>query len=108
MDEAWKILVDAGVPDGAPRRLSELRLHDVELRDALRIAMAGYASLGPRQQETLSAWVCGFRSHWPSRFANILGAEGESAYAQLEAALLDEGRHVKLRRIAIENLAAIV
>lgn len=105
MDEAWKILTDAGVPEGAPRPIRAVSFEDASVREAFQNVAAG-ARLDGRQRDALWAWTCAFRSHWPSRFAAVLGDEGERALARLEAMGLDGGRHVKLRRIAIENLAA--
>ena len=62
-------------------------------------------ALSEVQQVVLVAWLEAFRHHWPDRFARDLGD-----YEELRNALhrrpLDQNRYLKLRRIAVENLAA--
>jgi hypothetical protein len=49
-----------------------------------------------------------FRRHWPDRFAELLGSVGESLLTGCTADALDRNRHLKLRRIAAENLSQIL
>jgi len=105
MEAAWKILTDAGVPEGAPRALAAVTFDDARVREALARVARELDALDGRQRDALASWLCGFGDHWPARFAATLGDEGRNLLARLEEAPLDEGRHVKLRRIAIENLA---
>lgn len=106
MGEDWKILMAAGVPYGAPRTLAEIEFDDESVRAAFLRTAGALDTLNARQRDALLAWLCGFRRHWPSRFVSVLGEEGQRVLALLEALGLDDNRHIKLRRIAIENLAA--
>jgi hypothetical protein len=103
----WKLLVDAGVPDGpvrpAPAGLDRPRLA-AAVRDLARRPDAVHA----RQVEPLLAWLRGWRHHWPSSFAATLGAAGDALIARLEARGVDRNRYLKLRRIAVANLAAVL
>jgi hypothetical protein len=98
--------MEAGLPDGAIRPPPDRPLDATRVRAAvLRIASG---PLDQRRRELLLAWLRGFRRHWPSRFAEVLGAEGEALEAELRSLPVDENRYLKLRRIAIENLSHIV
>jgi hypothetical protein len=77
-----------------------------EIARATRVAL-GEAPAG-RDAEALAAFLCAWRSHWPESYATALGEDAEHAHAWAERAALDPGRHVKLRRIAIENLARVL
>lgn len=103
MDAGWKQLIDLGVPDGAIRPVTAGRADSESTREL--IAMAVARPLSPREREVLFAWLRGWKHHWPRSFSQCLGDVGESALASLEAAGIDAGRYLKLRRIAIENLA---
>jgi hypothetical protein len=74
--------------------------------DALaEVAQSRFGPLAPAQRECLLAWLRGFRHEWPSRFQAILGPLGSRAIAELDDPRCDPNRYLKLRRIAIENLA---
>jgi hypothetical protein len=66
---------------------------------------AGLAALDESQRECLRAWLRGFRHHWPERFEAVLGAIGTRALIDLERFSYDQNRYLKLRRIALANLA---
>jgi hypothetical protein len=61
-----------------------------------------------RQVEPLLAWLRGWRHHWPRSFAATFGAAGDTLVARLQARGVDPDRYLKLRRIAVENLAAVL
>lgn len=75
-----------------------------KLRAAVRSA-AEDQLLGERGQVALLAYLRAFRHHWPAAFGELLGEEGEKTIAELSARRVDPNRYLKLRRIAIENLA---
>jgi hypothetical protein len=104
---AWKVLVEAGVPDGAVRP-SPGRLDGRRVGEAIRDLSRSLEAVEPRQVELLVAWLRGWRHHWPESFAASPGAEGESLIARLEARALDPDRYLELRRIAIENLSRVL
>ena len=103
VDDVWKQLVDLGVPDGTVRPATAVRADSGRTRELIATAVA--RPLSPREREVLFAWLRGWKHHWPRSFAQCLGEVGESALTALEAAGIDAGRYLKLRRIAIENLA---
>lgn len=105
MEEPWKTLEAAGLPDGpvrpAPRRGDF---------DGIRAALAAIdpAALDDAQAAALQAWLRAWRHHWPSRFEAELGERGDDVLAALAGRALDENRYLKLRRIAVENLAGFL
>jgi len=105
MREAWEVLRDAGVPDGAIRPVAVGSLDAPALVAALRGVSERADRLCTLERECLAAWLEAFRRHWPDRFAEILGPLGAEALESLRAQALDAGRYLKLRRIAIENLS---
>jgi hypothetical protein len=107
MRRCWEVLRSAGVPDGAIRRLSEGTMEPASIAAALAEVVADVDGLGSVERECLGAWLAAFRHHWPDRFASILGRTGDHALHCLGAPP-DPGRYLKLRRIAIENLAALI
>src|SRR3954465_6535998 len=106
MPTAWEILCAAGVPDGAVRPPPSGPLPAAEVTGALAALVdAGFVGLSPVQRVCLLAWLRAFRHNWPRRFDAILGGVGAAAIAALPDAEADPNRYLKLRRIAIENLA---
>jgi hypothetical protein len=101
VSDAWQILRDAGLPlDGAR---SGPPGDPAELAAAVRTAIAGEPS--GRASEALAAFVLAWHGHWPSSFAHYLGGD-EVAWAEAHA--IDRGRYLKLRRIALANLASVL
>jgi hypothetical protein len=105
-DAAWTVLVSAGMPDGAIRTAAGSGPDPAAVREALRTVVGRDAPLRDRDREPLLAWLRGFRQHWPSAFASTLGDVGRDALGSLEDGPVDANRYLKLRRIAIANLAA--
>ncbi len=104
MATAWQILRDGGLPlaiEGSQtqRRPSELA---AALRDAVAEAPEGRAA------EALAAFVFAWHHHWPGSFADELGAAASSILRWASAAAIDDNRYVKLRRLAVENLATVL
>jgi hypothetical protein len=104
MDAPWETLILAGMPDGAVRRPPA----SVDL-DAIRRALStlDVAALTDGQRVVLLAWLDAFRQHWPSRYEAELEGFG-GLRAALHRLPLDANRYIKLRRIAIENLASVL
>jgi hypothetical protein len=106
MDSNWKLLVQMGLPEGAIR--SSLG-HRVEKSDTICQAVCTLVArnLDPTETDVLAAWLSGFRHHWPSAFAELLGEVGESSLKMLLPRVAPN-RYLKLRRIAIANLANLL
>lgn len=94
------MLVDAGMPDGAPH-LRRGTPDPMAVRAAVAELESGDAVPTP---DALLAWLRALRHHWPGRFAELAGEPGARLIETLEPAS-DPNRTLKLRRIAIENLA---
>lgn len=107
MKTGWKTLLDAGVPDGAARP-APARLDRQRVAEAIHDLARDAASVEPGQVEPLLGWLRGWRHHWPRSFAATLGADGKRLIGALEARGFDPNRYLKLRRIAIENLAGLL
>lgn len=104
MSDPWQILRDGGLP---------LAIAGAGTRpDARTLATAARAaiSLGPegRDAEGLAAWLIAWRDHWPSTFRACFATDGDEIAAWADNHALDPGRRIKLRRIAIENLASVL
>lgn len=95
-----------GLPKGAIR--STLG-HCLESRDAICQAVGALVArnLDPTEADVLAAWLSAFRHHWPSAFAELLGEVGEASL-QMLLPKVAPNRYLKLRRIAIANLANLL
>ena len=102
--DAWQILRDGGLPLATPR--SGVGTSAVELSVATRAAIASRPT--GRDAEALAAWVFAWSDHWPTTFAAQFGADASSIIDWASRAANDDGRYIKLRRLAIENLALIL
>lgn len=102
--DAWQILRDGGLPLATATSGSR--------RSAEELAVASVAAIASkptgRDAEALAAWLFAWHDHWPAAFALGFGVEATVIVEWATAAIRDEGRHVKLRRIALENLATIL
>lgn len=103
MVDAWQILRDGGLPVAASRSKAPT---GAELAAAMRATVA--ATPSGRDAEALAAFVLAWRDHWPTRYARELGLDADPIVRWAEGAIVDRGRHLKLRRIAIENLATVL
>lgn len=109
MADPWEVLKEAGVPDGAPRPRPAGPLDEDQVRRALESLIGQLEDLEPRRLEPLLAWLQAGFHHWPTGFAELLGPGGAEIRDRLIATAgdaIEPGRYLKLRRIAIENLAA--
>lgn len=104
MLDAWQILRDGGLPLAIPR--SGERCTSRELARSVRSAIAG--SPTGRDAEALAAFIFAWHHHWPQTFATELGADVADVLGWASRSAIDDNRYLKLRRIAIENLARIL
>ena len=102
MRDPWEVLRAAGVPDGAPRPPTAFP-DAADLRAALDEVLT--TSVPEAALDALWAWLRGFRQHWPDRFEEVLGPTGHVALESLGRRPCDQNRYLKLRRIAIAQLA---
>ena len=103
MRSAWQTLRDGGVPLATAS--TGAATSPAELAAATHAAIAG-ASPG-REAEALAAWVFAWHHHWPDGFRAAFG-EAHPVLAWAAAHCPDADRYLKLRRIAIENLARVL
>ena len=101
MRDPWQILQRAGLPLAGERRGEAPS--EGEIAAALRAVLAAPSAL--RERDALVAFVDAWRQHWPSSFARALQGEAAEVARWAEANRGDEGRRLKLRRIALANLA---
>lgn len=106
MDAAWEQLKLAGVPIGAAQPRRATPPDSAAIRRAFDTLAGSLDEIPLSDREPLLAWLRAVLRHWPSRTAELVGPAGERVRAWLEAQPLDPGRYLKLRRIAIANLAA--
>lgn len=104
MVDAWQILRDGGLPLAMGR--SERRRAAGELAQAAHAAIASEPS--GREAEALAAFVLAWQQHWPTSFNSAHGARAAGVLAWARDHTLDENRYLKLRRIALENLATVL
>ncbi len=102
--DAWQILRDGGLPlatEGSGRR-----------RSSADLAAATHAAIATkpdgRDAEALAAWLFAWHDHWPAAFASRFGADAPAIVEWATRAIRDHGRHLKLRRISLENLASVL
>jgi hypothetical protein len=101
MRDPWQILHRAGLPMAGERHGAPPS--EAEMAEALGAVLAVGSAL--RERDALVAFVDAWRQHWPSSFARALGSDAAEVARWAEANRGDEGRRLKLRRIALANLA---
>jgi hypothetical protein len=104
MDDAWQILRDGGLPLALPTS-GRLRSSQ-ELAAATRAAIAQHPA--GRDAEALAAFVFAWHHHWPGSFERELGTDATVVVDWATRNAVDQGRYLKLRRIALENLAHVL
>lgn len=106
MDAEWKLLVQMGLPLGAARGARDFTVgNGVMIRQA--VSKLAAAELKPTETDGLAAWLSGFGHHWPTAFHELLGDVGVSSLQSLMPKV-EPNRYLKLRRIAIANLANLL
>ena len=98
--------MSVGLPDGAARPPPSGRFDPVAVRAAVR-EVACSPELTNTKVAPLLAWLSAWSRHWPTRFAEVMGDLAE-ILDNLQDRLDDENRYLKLRRIALENLAHVL
>lgn len=106
MSAAWKVLIDSGLPLGAGRAPPTRAVPEAKLRRAV-LTLVRSPKLAPVDRETLAAYLAAFQQHFSHRFAEVFGEDGPNFTSMVRDAILDVNRYLKLRRIAVENLARI-
>ncbi len=101
MRDPWQILHRAGLPlagerDGTPPS-------EWEIADATRAIIA--TEPAGRERDALVAFIDAWRQHWPTSFARSLRDDAAMVARWSDSHRGDEGRRLKLRRIALANLA---
>lgn len=104
MLDPWQILRDGGLPLSLPRTGRAPTVQ--ELGEATRAAIA--TSPRGRDADALAAFVLAWAQHWPTSFRAAHGDDAPAVVAWASAHTSDENRYLKLRRIALENLASVV
>lgn len=104
--DAWETLALAGLPIGAVRAPG-VRVCAEDLRAALIEIARAPDALEPARRDALAAWLAALEHHWPSRFQQVAGDVGRPLREALGRTPSDPNRFLKLRRIAIENLASL-
>jgi len=107
MVDAWKLLVDLGLPDRAARPIPRGPIDLVAVRAAV-LAVARSPELEVAKVAPMLAWLSAWRHHWAPSFARVFRGRDIDILDDLRERLDDENRYLKLRRIAIENLARIL
>jgi hypothetical protein len=102
--DPWQILRAGGVPLALPT--SGLKVQADDLAAATRAAIAGRPT--GRDADALVAWIFAWQQHWPQSFMEALGADVTEVTEWVAKHPLDANRYLKLRRIALENLARIL
>ncbi len=98
--------MQVGLPDGAIRStLSQSLPNPSVMRQTIGELVAG--RLDPTETDVLAAWLSAFKHHWPSAFAESLGEVGDASLQKLLPKVAHD-RYLKLRRIAIANLANLL
>jgi hypothetical protein len=97
-------LRDGGLPLALP--VSGIARGSEELAAAIRVAIAQQPA--GREAEALAAFVFAWYHHWPGSFEQGLGADANTVVDWASRNAVDEGRYLKLRRIALENLSRVL
>lgn len=104
MRDPWQILHRAGLPMAGER--TGTPPSEREIAEALGAVIA--SEVAGRERDALVAFIDAWRQHWPTSFARALGGGTSEAARWAEAHRGDEGRRLKLRRIALANLATVL
>lgn len=104
MVDPWQTLRDGGLP--LAMATSGLRRSSSELAAAVLAAIA--SAPRARDAEALAAYILAWHQHWPTSFAAELGRNAASVVDWAQQNASDPNRYLKLRRIALENLASVL
>ncbi len=107
--EAVKVLVSAGAPlSGRSSGPAPGTPAWVDAVTEIRRLPGDSLYPPPWYLEAIGAWILAWAHEWPTGFADAFGADAAVVTAWARAHILDHGRYIKLRRIAIANLATIL
>ena len=73
---------------------------------AVRLLVTAHAS--SREREALAAFVLAWSDQWPRTFQASFAGDGAAIVEWAERTATDANRRIKLRRIAMENLANVL
>jgi hypothetical protein len=104
MVDPWQILRDGGLPLATPT--SGSRWSAQELAGAAREAIASNPQ--GRDAEALAAFLLAWHHHWATSFTGEFRLDGDGVLAWARRHATDDNRYLKLRRIAVENLASVL
>lgn len=117
--EALSVLVAAGAPVGGSFRVGPPPTPS-QIASALRAVMlpplAAKAGATRLESDRLEPWVLeavgaftlGWAHEWPTSFGTEFGREALGVTAWARAHTPDAGRYLKLRRLAVSNLAGVL
>jgi hypothetical protein len=104
MRDAWQILRDGGLPLATERTGQPIT--------AAQLAVATFEVItrhpAGRDAEALAAFVFAWHQHWPTTFSTELGSDASAVLDWASRNTNDANRYLKLRRIALENLAHVI
>jgi hypothetical protein len=100
----WQILRDGGLPLAIERTGTAPTA--VELAVATQAAIAERPT--GRDSEALAAFMFAWHHHWPRVFQDVFGDTAPALLTWAGQQFSDDNRYLKLRRIAIENLAHVL
>lgn len=83
-----------------------MRPSPTALANAVVVAVA--ATPDGRDADALAAFILAWRHHWPTSFETELAARAPHVEAWAARHTQDADRYLKLRRIALENLADVL
>lgn len=102
MPSAWDLLKKAGLPLGPAALFSPADLPSDSVLARTLFSMPP-DQWSEREAAAVAAWLGAWQSGWPTSFERVFGARGGHLKFQL-LTQVDEGRYLKLRRIAHANL----
>ena len=102
--DPWQILRAGGVPLALPA--SDRRVEAKDLAAATRAVIEAQPT--GRDAEALAAWLFAWQHHWPQSFAAALADDATAVVEWAGRHIVDANRYLKLRRIALENLAQLL
>jgi hypothetical protein len=103
MSDPWQILRDGGLPLAMARGPG--RPTERDLAAAVELAIAQEPTR--REAEALAAFVSAWHHHWEVGFRQAF-ADPRSLLEWARGQIVDVDRYLKLRRIAIANLATVL
>jgi hypothetical protein len=104
MGDPWQILRDGGLP--LATQSSGSRRSANELACAAREAIT--SNPNGRDAEALAAFLLAWHQHWATSFTAEYLADADVVLAWARDHATDDNRYLKLRRIALENLANVL